>query len=135
MFSEFHPSYIIGGTYSGQILVWDMRSKMLPVFKTPLGANGHTHPVYAMQVVGTQNAHNLITASTDGLVCSWQLDMLAQPQETLELVHPNHNKTDEVSVTALGFPDNETTAFWVGTEEGNVYQANRFDRAGRLVFI
>ncbi|CAG8832779.1 8117_t:CDS:2, partial [Racocetra persica] len=39
-------------------------------------------------------------------------------------------KTDEVSVTAFGFPDNETTAFWVGTEEGNVYQVNRRGRPG-----
>ena len=51
-------------------------------------------------------------------------------QETLELVHAEHSKTDEVSVTALGFPDNETAAFWVGTEEGIVYQANRYGRAG-----
>lgn len=130
MFSEFHPSYIIGGTYSGQILVWDMRSKMLPVFKTPLGANGHTHPVYAMQMVGTQNAHNLITASTDGLVCSWQLDMMSQPQESLELIHSDHPKTEEVSVTTFGFQKNESSAFWVGTEEGNIYQANRYSHAG-----
>ncbi|CAG8606043.1 17884_t:CDS:10 [Rhizophagus irregularis] len=130
MFSEFHPSYIIGGTYSGQILVWDMRSKSLPVFKTPLGAAGHTHPVYAMQMVGTQNAHNLITASTDGLVCSWQLDMMTQPQESLELVHTDHPKTEEVSVTTFGFQKNESTAFWVGTEEGNIYQANRYAHAG-----
>jgi dynein intermediate chain, cytosolic len=51
-------------------------------------------------------------------------------QETLELVHAGHNKTGEVAITTLDFPDNETTAFWVGTEEGNVYQANRHDRAG-----
>ncbi|ORX94506.1 WD40 repeat-like protein [Basidiobolus meristosporus CBS 931.73] len=130
MFSPFHPNLIIGGTYSGQIVLWDTRAKSLPVLKTPLSAVGHTHPVYSMTMVGTQNAHNLISASTDGTVCSWQLDMLAQPQETLELLHPSHNKTDEISVTTVGFPDNETTAFWVGTEEGNVYQANRYDRAG-----
>ncbi|CAG8436538.1 6210_t:CDS:10 [Ambispora gerdemannii] len=129
-YSNFNPNLIIGGTYSGQIVLWDTRAKSLPVLKTPLSSAGHTHPVYSMQMVGTQNAHNLVSASTDGLICSWQLDMLAQPQETLELVHPTHAKTDEVSVTALGFPDNETTAFWVGTEEGDVYQANRFDRAG-----
>lgn len=49
----------------------------------------------------------------------------------MELQHAAHNKTDEVSVTTLGFPDNETTTFWVGTEEGNVYQASRYDSAGR----
>ncbi|KAJ8522741.1 hypothetical protein ONZ45_g723 [Pleurotus djamor] len=116
-FSPFHSNLIFGGTYSGQILLWDTRSKHLPVLKTPLSAAGHTHPVYAMQMVGTQNAHNLITSSTDGL-------------ENLELVHAGHSKTGEVAITTLDFPDNETTAFWVGTEEGNVYQAHRYDRAG-----
>ncbi|KAL5492400.1 hypothetical protein ACEPAI_3847 [Sanghuangporus weigelae] len=129
-FSPFNANLIFGGTYSGQILLWDTRSKHLPVLKTPLSAAGHTHPVYAMQIVGTQNAHNLITSSTDGLVCSWLVDMLAQPQETLELQHAGHNKTAEVAITCLDFPDNETTTFFVGTEEGNVYQANRYDRAG-----
>ena len=33
-----------------------------------------------MRVVGTQNAHNLISVSTDGKMCSWSLDMLSQPQ-------------------------------------------------------
>ncbi|KLO17967.1 WD40 repeat-like protein [Schizopora paradoxa] len=129
-FSPFNPNLVFGGTYSGQILLWDTRSKHLPVLKTPLSAAGHTHPVYAMQIVGTQNAHNLITSSTDGLVCSWLVDMLAQPQESLELQHSGHNKTSEVAITTLDFPDNETTTFFVGTEEGNVYQANRYDRAG-----
>ncbi|KAG5721336.1 Cytoplasmic dynein 1 intermediate chain 1 [Termitomyces sp. T112] len=130
IFSPFHSNLIFGGTYSGQILLWDTRSKHLPVLKTPLSAAGHTHPVYAMQMVGTQNAHNLITSSTDGTVCSWLVDMLAQPQETLELVHAGHNKTGEVAITTFDFPDNETTTFWAGTEEGSVYQANRYDRAG-----
>ncbi|KAG0306606.1 hypothetical protein BGZ98_002077 [Dissophora globulifera] len=95
-FSDFHPNLIIGGTYSGQILLWDTRAKSLPVLKTHLSVGGHTHPVYAIDMVGTQNAHNLIS----------------------------------VAVTALGFPDGETNAFWVGTEEGAVYQANRYARAG-----
>ncbi|KAJ3300528.1 hypothetical protein HK104_010470 [Borealophlyctis nickersoniae] len=129
-FSEFHPNFIIGGTYSGQVVLWDTRAKSLPVLKTPLSAAGHTHPIQAMTLVGTQNAHGLMTASSDGLICTWQLDMLAQPQETLDLVHPSHPKTDEIAITSLGFPDNETTTFWVGTEEGNVYQANRYERAG-----
>lgn len=130
IFSDFHPNLVIGGTYSGQVLLWDTRSKASPVLKTPLSAAGHTHPIYSMSMVGTQNAHNLVTASTDGLVCSWQLDMLAQPQETLELLNSAHSKLDEVSVTSLGFPANETDTFWVGTEEGSLYQANRYDRAG-----
>ncbi len=128
--SPFHPNLVIGGTYSGQILLWDTRARALPVLKTPLSASGHTHPVYSMQLVGTQNAHNLVSASTDGTVCTWMLDMLAAPQELVELHNAHHARTPEVSVTALSFPGQETNTFWVGTEEGNIYSAGRFDRAG-----
>ncbi|OCF34212.1 dynein intermediate chain, cytosolic [Kwoniella heveanensis CBS 569] len=128
-FSPYHPTLIFGGSYSGQVLLWDTRAKHLPVLKTPLSATGHTYPIYAMKMVGTQNANNLISSSTDGLVCSWLADMLSQPQETLPLTVPSHNKTDEVSITCLDFPDNETSTFWIGTEEGSVYRGNRYDRA------
>jgi WD40 repeat protein len=87
-FSPFHPNLIFGGTYSGQILLWDTRSKHLPVLKTPLSATGHTHPVYALRVVGTQNAHNLVTCSSDGTVCTWLVDMLAQPQVGTRIAGP-----------------------------------------------
>ncbi|KAK4689233.1 dynein cytoplasmic 1 intermediate chain, partial [Tremellales sp. Uapishka_1] len=128
-FSPYHPTLIFGGTYSGQVLLWDTRAKHLPVLKTPLSAAGHTYPIYGMKMVGTQNANNLISSSTDGLVCSWLADMLSQPQEALPLTIPSHNKTDEVSITCLDFPSNETSTFWIGTEEGSIYQANRYDRA------
>ncbi|GAA5864987.1 hypothetical protein JCM3774_003930 [Rhodotorula dairenensis] len=131
MFSPFNSNLVVGGTYSGQILLWDTRSRHPnAVLKTPLSTSGHTHPVYSLALLGTQNANSLVSASTDGVVCAWSLDLLARPQETLELVHPAHPKTDEVSITALGFPLGETSTFWCGTEEGNVYAAHRYDRAG-----
>jgi dynein intermediate chain len=37
-------------------------------------------------MVGTQNANNLMTGSTDGLVCSWLSDVLAQPQASSRLI-------------------------------------------------
>ena len=85
-FARFHPNLIIGGTYSGQIVLWDNRvQRRTPVQRSPLSASAHTHPVYCTRVVGTQNAHNLISVSTDGRLCSWSLDMLSAPQEILEL--------------------------------------------------
>lgn len=130
IFSPFHPNLIVGGTYSGQILIWDTRARHLPVLKTPLSAAGHTHPVYGLKIIGSANANNLVSASTDGTICWWMLDMLARPQETLELVNTMHAKTDEVAVTSLGVVDQETTSFLVGSEDGNVYAGNRYDRAG-----
>ena len=80
-FSKFHPHYVIGGTYSGQIVIWDVRSgKRTPVQRSLLSAGAHTHPVYCLELVGSQNAHNLISVSTNGKLCSWNLDNLSQPQ-------------------------------------------------------
>lgn len=133
-FSPFHPSLIIGGSYSGQVLLWDTRARnSLPVQKTPLtGAStgGHTHPVYSVDLVGTQNANNILSCSTDGVVCGWTVDMLTQPQEYLELSTPPPSKTEDLSPTCMGFPPSDPTSFLVGTEEGTMYPCHRYDRAG-----
>ncbi|KAG7205254.1 hypothetical protein KM043_018332 [Ampulex compressa] len=128
-FARFHPNLILGGTYSGQVVLWDNRvQKRTPIQRTPLSASAHTHPVYCLNVVGTQNAHNLISISTDGKLCSWSLDMLSQPQETLEL-HVKQSKS--IAATCLAFPDGDVNNFVVGSEDSTVYSACRHGtRAG-----
>lgn len=122
-FARFHPNLVLGGTYSGQIVLWDNRvQKRTPVQRTPLSTAAHTHPVYCLSVVGTQNAHNLISVSTDGRLCSWNLDMLSQPQETLEL---QHKQSKPIAVTCLAFPQADVNNFMVGSEDGSVYTACR----------
>ncbi|KAL4969263.1 putative dynein intermediate chain [Aspergillus stella-maris] len=133
-FSPFHPNVVVGGSYSGQVLLWDTRSSRAgggaPVQKTPLTGAGHTHPVYSISIIGTQNAHNILTASTDGVVCGWTVDMLSQPQEYLELSTPPPSKTEDLAPTTMSFPQSDPTFFIVGTEEGGIYPCHRYDRAG-----
>ncbi|XP_047670285.1 cytoplasmic dynein 1 intermediate chain 2 isoform X5 [Tachysurus fulvidraco] len=122
-FAQFHPNLVVGGTYSGQIVLWDNRSnKRTPVQRTPLSASAHTHPVYCVNVIGTQNAHNLISISTDGKMCSWSLDMLSTPQDSLELVF---KQSKPVAVTSMAFPLGDVNNFVVGSEDGTVYTACR----------
>uniref|UniRef100_V9KGY6 Cytoplasmic dynein 1 intermediate chain 2-like protein n=1 Tax=Callorhinchus milii TaxID=7868 RepID=V9KGY6_CALMI len=130
-FAQFHPNLIVGGTYSGQIVLWDNRNnKKTPVQRTPLSASAHTHPVYCVNVVGTQNAHNLVSVSTDGKLCTWSLDMLSQPQDSIELVH---KQSKAVAVTSMSFPLGDINNFVVGSEEGSVYTACRLgSKAGIL---
>ncbi|XP_014252015.1 cytoplasmic dynein 1 intermediate chain isoform X4 [Cimex lectularius] len=123
IFAKFHPNLVLGGTYSGQVVLWDNRvQKRTPIQRTPLSATAHTHPVYCLNVVGTPNAHNLISISTDGKLCSWSLDMLSQPQETLEL---QHRQSKAIAVTSMDFPYNDVNNFVIGSEEGTVYSACR----------
>lgn len=64
-FNPFDRHVIFGGTYSGQIVLWDMRAKAAPVQKTSLSSCCHTHPIYAMAVVGTKSAYQYV------LLLSW----------------------------------------------------------------
>ena len=86
--------------------------------------------MYALDVVGTQNANNVLSCSTDGAVCGWSIDMLAQPQEYLELITPPPARVDDLGPTCMAFPPADPTSFLVGTEEGTVYPCHRYDRAG-----
>ncbi|RCI14951.1 hypothetical protein L249_6764 [Ophiocordyceps polyrhachis-furcata BCC 54312] len=131
-FSPYHPNLIVGGSYSGQVLLWDTRAKSAPVQKTPLTGFGHAHPVYSVDIVGTQNANNIISCSTDGVVCGWSMDVFAQPQELLELKNPTQTKVavEDVSPTCLAFPQADPTSFLVGSEEGTIFPCHRYDRAG-----
>jgi dynein intermediate chain len=134
-FSPFHPNLMVGGTYSGEVLLWDMRSRWGPVQKSPLTGSGHSHPVYALDIVGTQNAHNIVSCSTDGVVCGWATDMLAQPQEVFELAPPPPPKgeilprADGLAPTSMAFPRADPTYFVVGSEEGAIYPCHRYDSA------
>ncbi|XP_030378960.1 cytoplasmic dynein 1 intermediate chain isoform X1 [Scaptodrosophila lebanonensis] len=122
-FAKFNPNLILGGTYSGQIVLWDNRvQKRTPMQRTPLSAAAHTHPVYSLQMVGTQNAHNVISISSDGKLCSWSLDMLSQPQDTLEL---QQRQSKAIAITCMAFPANEINSLVMGSEDGYVYSASR----------
>lgn len=122
-FAKFNQNLILGGTYSGQIVLWDNRvQKRTPIQRTPLSATAHTHPVYCLQMVGTQNAHNVISISSDGKLCSWSLDMLSMPQDTLEL---QQRQSKPIAITCMSFPSNEINNLVMGSEDGNVYSAYR----------
>uniref|UniRef100_A0A9J2PC67 Uncharacterized protein n=1 Tax=Ascaris lumbricoides TaxID=6252 RepID=A0A9J2PC67_ASCLU len=128
-FAKFHPNLIMGGCYSGQICMWDNRlSKKTPVNKSPLSSQAHTHPVFSMAVVGSQNAHNLISISTDGRLCSWSVDNLNQPIDVIDLSW----KQKQVTCTSMSFALDDVNNFVVGSEEGNVYTASRHGNKGGI---
>jgi len=83
-FHDQDPHLLIGGTYSGQIVVWDLRAKSLPVQRSQLSAKCHNHPVYSLGF-DTGNAQRLVTASTDGRVCFWNLNQLIEPTDSFTM--------------------------------------------------
>ena len=79
------------------------------------------HPVYCIQIVGSQNAHNLISISNDGKLCSWTLDNMNTPQETLDLQFKQKN----IATTTMSFKPGDVNNFIVGSEAGPIYTATR----------
>lgn len=48
-FAKFHPNLILGGTYSGQIVLWDNRvQKRTPIQRSPLNASAHTVNIFEL---------------------------------------------------------------------------------------
>jgi dynein intermediate chain len=82
----------------------------------------------------------IISVSTDGVMCAWTTDMLARPQEYLELTYPPPLQSatstllskvvDDLSPMSVSFSRNDSSMFYVGTEEGSIWGINRYDRAG-----
>jgi dynein intermediate chain len=108
------------------------------VQRSPLSAQGHTHPVYSLQSVGSKNAHSLVSASTDGKVCLWGTGQLGSPTDSLVLKHTpsdsglggasaasatSRERTVDVAVTAMTFPNNDFNEMCVGAEDGSIFRA------------
>uniref|UniRef100_A0A8C9X3S7 Dynein cytoplasmic 1 intermediate chain 2 n=1 Tax=Sander lucioperca TaxID=283035 RepID=A0A8C9X3S7_SANLU len=99
-FAKFHPNVVVGGTYSGQIVLWDNRSnKRTPVQRTPLSAAAHT-----------QKSKNV------------SLILFAAPSDSMELVF---KQSKAVAVTSMSFPLGDVNNFVVGSEDGSVYMSCR----------
>jgi dynein intermediate chain len=66
IFHPIDPFLVIGGTYSGNVIIWDMREKRnYPVVKTSTSASVM---IKGISVVGSQNANNIVTVSNDGSI-------------------------------------------------------------------
>jgi len=137
--AQFHPSnpkLIVGGCQSGQVVVWDTRAKRTPINRTSL-SRGHTYPIYALQCLPIVNNNNLITVSTDGMLCQWNDQDLHAPVNELILhgtVISSESKdthtSDEITTTSFDFPGRDTSSVILGSDEGKIYKARIYDQKG-----
>jgi dynein intermediate chain len=85
MFYPFSNSIVLGSLYNGQIALWDLRAKTSPIQRTTLSNESHSFPIYSLAVVGSQNAHNIVSVSNDGKVCSWSMSQFTTPTKSYML--------------------------------------------------
>lgn len=84
-----------------------------------------------MSIVGSENANNIVTVSTDGWLCFWDSGMLNEPKKFLSLQYQgidqqatDPNAKNFLNVQCMDFEEDETDKFYVGTEDYNLYQGN-----------
>lgn len=85
IFNPHQPNCVIGATQSGFIVQWDIRAKTTPVQKSTLAKDGHNHPIHALAIVGTKNAHNIVSISNDSKICQWHFGELSNPKISFNL--------------------------------------------------
>jgi len=126
-FNQHSSHIVVGGTYSGQVVVWDLRAKSTPVQRSGMAGGGHAHPVYSLAIVGTQNSHNIISLSNDGKLCVWNTNMLTTPQKEIDLKFKPQGadaaQQDIINATCITFPHEEANNFFTGVEDGTIYSA------------
>lgn len=113
----YRQNEIIGGTYAGYVVLWDIRAKKTPVMKSQLSNDAHTFPIYSVSVVGTEKANTIVSVSNNGRLCVWGMEMLTSPQKTIDLKF----NTRDVCATSIGFPQEDSNSFFIGAEDNNVY--------------
>lgn len=150
-FNELNDKKIYGGGYNGKIYQWDNLNDDLFPIAVSSNENSHCYPIYCIQhhhykgeedvgktvgsekVVGTNNGV-LVSASTDGTVCTWSPYSLLEPlYKPLNLKTPITIllKYDELAPLCLGFVRQSSKDHMiVGCEDGKIYHVNGYKSLG-----
>jgi dynein intermediate chain len=132
IFHPYNPKLILGGTHTGQVMIWDTRGKQNAVNKTPLGLGGgqsgiksHTSDITCLGVIGSTNSSHIISLS-NGALCLWSLNNLSSPVKRIELKTPIQKKESEdlteMSILSMGMQQYDTNNLLIGSDDNNIYQ-------------
>lgn len=132
LFYNYNPNIVLAGSFTGQIIMWDIKSKPTPVQKSMLGigdettSTTHRFPISCMCVSGNENNSTLLSLSTDGVLCEWSLGNLTKPINKINIV-PNKNAVantkdfNELSPLCMVKNPLSRENILIGTDEGNIY--------------
>jgi dynein intermediate chain len=109
------PFLVLGGTYTGSLLLWDLRAKTTPVSRSPLSPECHTHPICNLTFVQSESGLDLMSGSLDGKVCLWHAGLYYTPAETFDI----KSKAKEVALQCFSFLPQDRQ-FFAGGEDGSL---------------
>ena len=128
IFYKDNPKLVIGGSVTGQIMFWDIQNRRaVPEQKSPLGIgnenNSHCYPIHCLAIVGKDN--NLISVSTDGVLCEWSLSNLSAPINRYVIKNNVKFEEDKDNLNELGPLSigacQSNNSFIIGCDESDIY--------------
>ena len=141
IFYKDNSKLIIGGSVTGQVMFWDIREKkVVPEQKSPLGIgnenNSHCYPIHCLSIVGKDN--NLISISTDGVLCEWSLSNLSMPINRYVL-NPNlmfdqdKDNLNEIGPICISASQGVDNSIILGCDENNIYNIKLEEKRYNLI--
>ena len=145
IFHPYNPKLIVGGTHTGQVMIWDTRGKQTAVNKTPLGLGGgqsgiktHTSDITCLGVIGSTNSSHIISLS-NGALCLWSLNNFSFPVKRFELKTPIQKKENEelneMSILSMGMQQYDTNNLLIGSDDNNIYQIDLNKEDSRNIIL
>lgn len=151
----FHPnlpSVIAGGSFNGEIQVWDTGREDETVIATSgMGSDSHREPVskvlWTLDSSSKATKYQILSISGDGKVLIWQM---TPGSRDLKLVSGFILQTDsvprsmrlskargdaEMGVTSMSFSHEDRTLFVLGSEAGGVFKCSMTSRGPPLTNV
>ena len=140
IFYKDNPNLVIGGSVTGQIMFWDIKTgRAVPEQKSPLGVgndnSSHCYPIHCLAIVGKDN--NLVSISTDGVMCEWSLNNLSSPINRYVL-NPNDiyeqdkDGLNEIGPLCIGACQSNNS-FIIGCDENDIYNIKLEERRYNVI--
>jgi len=125
-YSNRDPNILMGGSYNGLLVFWDLRTGPAPNKQTSI-EKSHKDPVYEITWIQSKH-HECMSTSTDGQILWWDTRKMSEPTDMYLL--DTTNKSDTVcgiqGGTSLGY---DVAAgplkFLVGTEQGYILACDK----------
>lgn len=132
LFHPYNPKNLIAGSYTGQILMWDIKSKPVPIQKsliTGVKENSHNHPINCLAILGGEGSAKLVSISTDGVLCEWYMNDLSKPVNRFELKKPQNpeqkelkEQLQELGTLCIGYNPRLPKNVIIGSDDKDIYQ-------------
>ncbi|XP_071503486.1 cytoplasmic dynein 2 intermediate chain 2-like [Diadema antillarum] len=140
-FHPIHPALLVGGTFNGEVMVWDLsREDENLVATSGIGDDTHREPVaqlYWLQDPSRPKKYDIISASADGKVLRWVVNerkgslVLEEGFVLLASCLPagfnagSRSRSDgEMGVSGVSFVEEDKTQFVLGSESGGLFKCS-----------